>query len=67
MVGNLGNGPIMLNVHVLPLTSLQAKKFYMRCSPSFALRITYRAEDCDIKGYGDFDPFAKAALVVQKL
>ena len=39
----------------------------MRCSPSFALRITYRAEDCDIKGYGDFDPFAKAALVVQKL
>ena len=38
----------------------------MRCSASFALRITYRAEDCDIKGYGDFDPFAKVALVVQK-
>ena len=64
MVGNLGNGSIMLNV--LPLTSLQANKVYMRCSPSFALRITYRAEDCDIKGCGDFDPFAKAALVVQK-
>ena len=31
----------------------------MRCSPSFALRITYRAEDCDIKGCGDFDPFKK--------
>ena len=38
----------------------------MRCSPSFALRITYQAEDCDSKGCGDFDPFAKAALVVQK-
>ena len=64
MVGNLGNGPVMLDA--LPLTSLQAKEVYMRCSPSFALRITYHAEDCDIKGCGDFDPFAKAALVVQK-
>ena len=35
MVGNLGNGPIMLNV--LPLTSVQAKKVYMRKADGTAM------------------------------